>query len=158
MERMPGDRLPKPLLCCELCYGKPSVSGQKKSFDDTHNKTLTCFYIDGTHLGACSQERPLPCIMAACYTLKPERLKKTGSRIIPQRHCFLQCSLTWDEWFFSILSKRVHSSKCSYINSSTVTSCVSRRIPICFSNSNLELLIDMQEKRAKCHLYHENGA
>ena len=57
--RMPDDCLPKQLLYCELCYGKPSVGGQKKRFEDTLKKTLTSFNIDVTNCEVCAHDRPL---------------------------------------------------------------------------------------------------
>ena len=43
--QMPDDRVPKQLLYGELCYGKRSVGGQNKRFNDTLKKTLTSFNI-----------------------------------------------------------------------------------------------------------------
>ena len=45
--RTPDDRLPKQLLYGELCYGKRSVGGQKKRFNDVTNWEV------------CAQDRPL---------------------------------------------------------------------------------------------------
>ena len=56
---MPDDRLPKQLLYGELCYGKRSLGGQKKSFKDTPKKTLTSFNIGVTNWEVCAQDRPL---------------------------------------------------------------------------------------------------
>ncbi len=57
--RMPDHCLPKQLLYGELCYGKRSLGGQKKSFKDTPKKTLTSFNIDVTNWKVCAQYRPL---------------------------------------------------------------------------------------------------
>ena len=57
--RMPDDRLPKQLLYGELCYGKRSVGGQKKRFNDTLKKTLTSFNINVANWEVCAQDRPL---------------------------------------------------------------------------------------------------
>ena len=49
LTRMPDDHMPNQLLYGELCYGKRSLGGQKKRFNDILKKTLTSVNIDVTN-------------------------------------------------------------------------------------------------------------
>ena len=74
--RMPDDRLPKQLLYGELCYSKRSVSGLKKRFKDTFQKTLTRFKVNVANWEVCAQDRHLWRAQYDSYRSKNSRNKQ----------------------------------------------------------------------------------
>ena len=93
--RMSDDRLPKQLLCGELCYGKRSLGGQKKRFKDTLKKTLTSFNIDVTNWEVCAQDRPLwrSMIHTGARTAETNRIAEAQKKRAARKACCSQSVL-----------------------------------------------------------------